>query len=88
VVGLSHCSPTTYLSAFAITQPLTLIRSCAYSAPLKVTLLLHRKILEDHWFARDFAAAKILALDIFFVEIVKAMKGNSWCTKNNIGGTG
>ena len=70
VVGLSHCSPTIYLSAFAITQPLTLIRSCAYSAPLKVTLLLHRKILEDHCFAREFVA-KILALDVFFVRIVK-----------------
>jgi len=46
---------------------------------------LHRKILEDHRFARDFAAAKILALEVFFVEIVKAMQGNSWCTKNNIG---
>jgi len=77
-----------YLSAFAIIQPLTLIRSCAYSAPLRVTLLLHRKILEDHWFARDFAAAMILALAVFFVRIVKAMQRNSLCTKNNIGGPG
>jgi len=45
---------------------------------------LHRKILEDHWFAREFAA-KRLALDVFFVRTVKAMQGNSWCTKNNIG---
>jgi hypothetical protein len=87
VVGLSHCSPIVYFSAFAITQPLTLIRSSAYSAPLKVTLLLHRKILEDHWFARE-SAAKALALDVFFFRIVKAMQGNSWCTKNNIGVTG
>jgi len=87
VVGISHCSPTIYFSAFAITQPLTLIRCCAYSALLKVTLLLHRTILEDHWFARGFAA-KILALDVFFARIVKAMQGNSWCTKNNIGDPG
>jgi hypothetical protein len=45
---------------------------------------LHRKILEDHWIAREFAA-KIFALDVFFVRIVNAMQGNSWCTKNNIG---
>jgi hypothetical protein len=64
-----------------------MIRSCAYSAPLKVNLLLHRKMLEDHWFARKFAA-KTFALDVFFVRIVKAMQGNSWCTKNNIGGPG
>jgi hypothetical protein len=54
---------------------------------LKVTLLLHRKFLGDQWFARE-SAAKILALDVFFVRIAKAIQRNSWCTKNNIGGPG
>jgi hypothetical protein len=54
---------------------------------LKITLVLHWKIQEDQWFAREFAA-KTLALDVFFVRTVKAMQGNSWCTKNNIGGPG